>query len=1082
MINRIQIPGKKFYPPRFAADQCLYRGNLIEKELGRRGGDRQVYIIEAQAGQGKTTLIQQFLERYQAPFFWYQCGEEDHDPVSFVTALLAGLCRRLPALDLPQLEQLLTAGRVSAADLAAGVETIRHRLAETVHQEFYLVFDDLHLLDHGGEQTLTLLRQLVCSAPPHLLFILAARRPSAVDFSKALATAKVLHLRNEQMALTLAETQELYRSVLQLDIPGTVLKEIHALTGGWVMGLVAFAHSIEQAGPGADLKGLLKLPRARERYQDYFRDEVFGQVPAPMQESLLLLSLLDEIPVPLAEVVTGRAAIGGELAALQARNFFLRSLDQAGRTYGMHHLFAEYLRERADRTLPRERVRGILHAAAEYYREQQATALDYFIRAEAWAEVERLLAGQGMTFIARNQARTLALLLLRIPEEVRAARGWMLLFSAVTDNEAVVVFSLEKLEQARRLFEEKGDRKGNLLALSQIIWQHMASTGLFQEGNKLLAPADRLFAAIGPELSVDEEVIICRNIGAGALLFDFDTATSGRYLGRGEALARRHGLSGHLSFILIFQAYILMFQGRTRKAVELFEEIYPLFFSQQMGVIGKLGILTLRMNLLESLREVEVFAFVKGQIPEHLTQQQMFNFILGPYLMLWDLDLGVVTGDCSRAVQVYTNRRREIEALNPHYQSQVLRDLAYLFSLNGERDQALELLGRADALRRLVGSRYYLAYHQIFAGATYAQCGSYELARVELDLAIASLRGMGNEFLLVSALIHRAWLSWQEERVATAATVQDLTEALDLSARHDLRHFRSVPPVIMEPLLSLAVQRGILPNQCGMLARALLKSGVTTRGRLIPLLELKFLGGISILYQGQVVRRSEELPHLHRELLALLVSMPGEKVSQEQVQGVLWPESTEEKARSNLDTLLSRLRASLGEVIPKNDLKHYISLQKGMISLRHCSIDILAFRREVRQGLPYLAARQAWRAENCFLKALAAWQGPFAPEIFGLSEQVLFCRSELLAEYAKMVLAWAKGLREMGRAAEAIELLRAAKGFLPTDDRLLRQLYQMVHEVSFQQASQLLAEYRQALLRDEYTPAEVEAIIDQVSA
>lgn len=1083
MSNRLQIPSKKFYPPRFAPDQCLYRGNLIEKELGQRGKNRQFFVIEAQAGQGKTTLIQQYLKRYDVPFFWYQFGEEDHDPVYFVTALLEGLSRENSTMALPQMELLLSAGRVSAGDLALCIDGIRQYLEKTASRDYYLVFDDLHLLANGGDQTLSLLHQFLSAAAPHLLFFLAARRPSGIDFSTALPVGQLLRLKNEQMALTLAETEELYRSVFRIDIPGTVLREIHAMTGGWAMGLVSFARSIEQAGADADLTRLLDLPRARERYQEYFRQEVFGQVPDHLKESLLLLSLLDEIPVPLAERLTGMAAIGEELAGLQARNLFLRTLDDQGGAYGMHHLFSEYLRARATRTLDRARLMGVYRQAAAYYLGVNAlsTALDYYVRGEDWQAVEGLLEREGMTFIARSQTRTLALLLEKIPDEVRAGRGWLLFFAAITDNERVVLFSLEKLERAKCLFEESGQRKGTLLAIAQIIWLHMASTGMFHEGRKLVASADQLFEAIRPELSVDECVMVCRNIGAGALLFDFDIEISGKYLSRGEMLARDHRLSGHLNFILIFQAYILLFTGKTREGAERFEEIYPHFYSKQIGVIGKLGILTLEMNLLESLREVEVYHIRKRRIPEHLTRQQMFSFILGPYLILWGLDLDVVTGNLGRAVQVLEDKRQEIGALNPQYQSQILRNLAFLFSLNGERDMALALLKRANALRCQVGGRYFVAYHRIFAGATYAQCGLADRARVELDEAIASFRAMGNTFMLASAFMHRAWLSWQVEREPSAALLQDLAEAINLSLINDVQSFRTVPPGIVEPLLSLAVRQGIHPQQTRTLIHTLLRKGVTAQGKLVPLLELKFLGGVLIRYGGQVVCRSEDLSYLQRELLALLVAMPGQQISQEQVQGLLWPESSGEKARGNLDTLLSRLRASLATGVPKQHIKHYLSLQRGLLSLRHCAIDILDFQREARQGLAHLAARRVWKAENCFLKAMAVWQGPFAPEIFGVSEQVLFCRSEQLFHYSTMTRCWGDALHRMGRTGEAIDLLRAALSFLPTDDRMVRQLYHLLHEVSFQQAAKLLTEYREALRREEYSAMEVDAIIVQVA-
>ncbi|HSR36669.1 MAG TPA: hypothetical protein VLL73_05755, partial [Desulfurivibrionaceae bacterium] len=84
-----RIPANKFYPPRFAASQSIFRPRLVEACLANRGRSKKVFLIEAQAGQGKTTLAAQYLQHTAAPYAWYQVGIEDRDPVLLLTALLA---------------------------------------------------------------------------------------------------------------------------------------------------------------------------------------------------------------------------------------------------------------------------------------------------------------------------------------------------------------------------------------------------------------------------------------------------------------------------------------------------------------------------------------------------------------------------------------------------------------------------------------------------------------------------------------------------------------------------------------------------------------------------------------------------------------------------------------------------------------------------------------------------------------------------------------------------------------------------------------------------------------------------------
>ena len=103
-----------------------------------------------------------------------------------------------------------------------------------------------------------------------------------------------------------------------------------------------------------------------------------------------------------------------------------------------------------------------------------------------------------------------------------------------------------------------------------------------------------------------------------------------------------------------------------------------------------------------------------------------------------------------------------------------------------------------------------------------------------------------------------------------------------------------------------------------------------------------------------------------RECLALLVAAPDGQIDQEALQLLFWPDSSPEKGRSNLDTMLSRLRKTLQDRIAPLQAKDYLKLQKGTIVITSYSIhytklyeDRAVARRQRRSGNDEAADAQA---------------------------------------------------------------------------------------------------------------------------
>ena len=159
------IAANKFYPPRINPTQSLDRHSIITDQTGTEEFTGRIIIIEAQAGQGKTTLAYQFLEHVDASYVWYQVGTEDGDPVVLLGAMNLAFSKIFNNFSSPQLEAILDKGQVGPMDLQGCANILLNDIDAALDSEVFLVLDDLHLI---GEAQLTnqLLDYLIDTSPP----------------------------------------------------------------------------------------------------------------------------------------------------------------------------------------------------------------------------------------------------------------------------------------------------------------------------------------------------------------------------------------------------------------------------------------------------------------------------------------------------------------------------------------------------------------------------------------------------------------------------------------------------------------------------------------------------------------------------------------------------------------------------------------------------------------------------------------------------------------------------------------------------------------------------------------------------
>jgi LuxR family maltose regulon positive regulatory protein len=265
---------------------------------------RQLVLVCAPAGSGKTVLLADWAGRDGRLVAWLSLDAADNDPARFWRHVVAALDRVRPGIAEragpllgppapPSFEGLVTA-------------LVNELAAQPGEDEVLLVVDDYHLIE--AQSVHASLEFLVEHLPPGLDLVVASRADPPLPLPRLRAGGRLAELRAADLRFTAEEAAALLREATGGELPGEAVAALAARTEGWAAGLQLAALSLRGQ---ADPAGFVAAFGGSHRYVlDYLTEEVLERQGEQLRGFLLETSVLDRLSGALCDAVTAGPTAG----------------------------------------------------------------------------------------------------------------------------------------------------------------------------------------------------------------------------------------------------------------------------------------------------------------------------------------------------------------------------------------------------------------------------------------------------------------------------------------------------------------------------------------------------------------------------------------------------------------------------------------------------------------------------------------------------------------------------------------------------------------------------------------------------
>ncbi|MDR3573954.1 MAG: tetratricopeptide repeat protein [Anaerolineaceae bacterium] len=389
--------------------------------------DNKLIIVAAPAGYGKTSLLIDFVNKFEWPVCWYALDPLDRDPQRFLSHFIAALNLRFPQFGQSSLSALNNMSQ-DRLNLDQMVSTIINDAYDHIREHFIIVLDDYHLLDESKPVN-HFISRFVQDIDENCHVVVTSRTLLTLpDLPLLVARSQVGGLSFEELAFQPPEVQGLLLQNYHMTITDEAAAQMAQQTEGWITGLLLSAQA--NGNEMGDRTRVAKVSGIG--LYDYLAQQVFDQQSPELQDFLLWTSLLEEFDSSLCfEVIAKALKLDRDWDAMMEtvtmRNLFVLPVGEDQLYLRYHHLFRDFLQNRIQHNRPKQ-AEQIQMRLAEVYasRRDWERAYSVYQRLGQMEAIANMIEQAGVPLMSGGKLVTLNDWMGALPAELLTSRPALL--------------------------------------------------------------------------------------------------------------------------------------------------------------------------------------------------------------------------------------------------------------------------------------------------------------------------------------------------------------------------------------------------------------------------------------------------------------------------------------------------------------------------------------------------------------------------------------------------------------------------------------------------------------------------------
>lgn len=417
-------------------------------------------LLKAEAGYGKTSATAAFLAQSDLHHIWYNLGDSDVDPLTFLLHIIHTLRAHHPTVGTHALALLAEAGGATRL-WAPAVDALANDLLDALDVETVLVLDDYSQVNQVEINAIT--ERLVEHMPPRLHLVITTREmPSLPARARWRATGELLEIGRNALAFTPDEIRALFAQRQEVPLTDALVQTLIAETEGWPIAVQLLSEDATRTRMPRLDDLIRRLPGPLEHLFDYLAQEVYAQQSPQIQTFLAETAVLRRLSPEVCDFLFNQTNSADILRFLEQQSLFVIGEG----AYRYHSLFYDFLRRRT--AVSADRRHTLHRQAAQYYQKQgePEEAVYHLLNGGEYETAAALLATIARTMVYNGRHQPLAGWLDQLPDnlldahpELLLARGHAYRFASHYPQ------SLNAYGRSQKQFAANEDTAGEIRAL-----------------------------------------------------------------------------------------------------------------------------------------------------------------------------------------------------------------------------------------------------------------------------------------------------------------------------------------------------------------------------------------------------------------------------------------------------------------------------------------------------------------------------------------------------------------------------------------------------------------------------------------